>query len=60
MKLNAAEIIDGWHFCWEWDGLLIHPSHPEAETCQCIPHALLEKYAAQREVALNERRPRSE
>lgn len=33
--LTAEEIEAGWHFCCEWDYLLIHPSHPEAECCTC-------------------------
>lgn len=34
--LTEKEQAEGWHFCWaEWDGLLIHPSHPEAECCTC-------------------------
>jgi hypothetical protein len=24
-----------WHFCWDWDGLLIHKSSPEFECCSC-------------------------
>lgn len=33
--LTDAERRDGWHFCCEWDGLLIHPTHPEFEACDC-------------------------
>lgn len=24
-----------WHFCWDWDGLLIHKSAPEFAACVC-------------------------
>jgi hypothetical protein len=34
--LTDREFANGWHFCFEWDGLLIHPSWPEAECCRCI------------------------
>ena len=34
-ELTEQEIADGWHFCWEWDEMLIHPSWPEAEACTC-------------------------
>lgn len=33
--LLATEVLAGWHFCREWDGLLIHKSWPEAEACSC-------------------------
>lgn len=35
LSLTAAEIEGGWHFCREWDGLLIHKSHPEFDACIC-------------------------
>lgn len=35
LPLTPEEIAEGWHFCWEFDGLLIHPSHPEAKFCTC-------------------------
>ena len=34
-RLTAAELQDGWHFCYEWDGLLIQPTDPEAKFCRC-------------------------
>lgn len=34
-KLTAEEIAEGWHFCYDWDGLLIHKDDPEAECCTC-------------------------
>ena len=32
-KLTEDEIKEGWHFCCEWDYMLIHKSWPEAESC---------------------------
>lgn len=37
VKLNEEELKQGWHFCDEWDGLLIHPDSPEFAVCTC-PH----------------------
>ena len=34
-KLTDEEREAGWHYCYEWDGLLINKSWPEAECCQC-------------------------
>lgn len=44
---------DGWHFCCEWNGLLIHPTHPEFDACTCtiqLNLADLIEYARQREL----------
>ena len=35
VKLTEEEKQDGWHFCREWDGMLIHSSWPEYESCIC-------------------------
>lgn len=35
LKLTDAELEDGWHFCGEWDGLLVHPACSEYEHCSC-------------------------
>lgn len=35
-KLTPEEVDAGYRFCCEWDGLLIHASHPEAECCMCL------------------------
>ena len=35
LTLTPREIAEGWFFCCEWDGMLIHKSHPEAECCTC-------------------------
>lgn len=33
--LTTEEIDEGWHFCYDWDELLIHNSWTEAEVCTC-------------------------
>lgn len=35
LSLTPEEFAAGWHFCNDWDGLLIHASDPEAEACLC-------------------------
>ena len=35
-ELTDDEIEEGWHFCWDWDGLLIHPDMPESQSCNCV------------------------
>lgn len=35
--LTPEEIADGWHFCWDWDGLLIGPGMGEMDSCVCQP-----------------------
>lgn len=34
-SLTQQEISDGWHFCPDWDGLLIGPNMGETESCGC-------------------------
>lgn len=34
-ELTPEEIKYGWHFCWEFDGLLICPGMPEMQFCKC-------------------------
>lgn len=34
-QLTDDEIEEGWHFCWDWDGLLIGPGMGEMERCTC-------------------------
>lgn len=29
------EIADGWHYCWDWDGLFIGPGMGEMDSCTC-------------------------
>lgn len=33
--LTEEEVKDGWHFCPEWDQMLIGPDMPELESCTC-------------------------
>lgn len=33
--LTKEEIAEGWHFCYEFDGLLIGPESGEMECCTC-------------------------
>jgi len=33
--LSKAEYLQGWHWCWNWDGLLVGPGMPELRACQC-------------------------
>lgn len=33
--LTAEEMLEGWHFCCEFDGLLVGPGMTELEFCQC-------------------------
>lgn len=35
LSLTQKEIDAGWHFCYAWDGLLIHESWGEAKFCDC-------------------------
>jgi NTP pyrophosphatase (non-canonical NTP hydrolase) len=35
-KLTPEELAEGWHWCCEFDGLLIHPRSPEMEFCKCF------------------------
>lgn len=34
-ELTQEEIDAGWHFCYEWDGLLVGPNMGEMEYCTC-------------------------
>lgn len=36
-QLTKEEVAEGWHFCFDWDGLLIHKDDPEAGACTCFP-----------------------
>lgn len=35
ITLTAEELNAGWHWCEEWDGLLINVDHDEFVLCQC-------------------------
>ena len=34
-SLTKEECEHGWHFCPEWDGLLIGPGMGELDCCKC-------------------------
>ena len=34
-ELTEAEKAEGWHFCKEWDFMLIHNTWPEMMACHC-------------------------
>ena len=34
-KLTEAEMAAGYHYCPEWDGMLIGPEDSEAQVCTC-------------------------
>ena len=34
-KITLDELQQGWHFCYDWDEMLIHPNDPEFECCTC-------------------------
>jgi hypothetical protein len=36
LQLTQDEIMAGWHFCWEWDGLLVGPGMDELKACTCV------------------------
>ena len=36
--LSDEEYAEGWHFCPEWDDLLIDPKSPEFDACVCDDH----------------------
>lgn len=34
-ELTKEERDEGWHFCVDWDGMLLGPTSPENESCYC-------------------------
>lgn len=40
--ISQEDLARGWHWCWEWDGLLVGPSMPEwgddKTQCRCGNH----------------------
>jgi hypothetical protein len=36
-SLTEEEIALGWHFCCEYDGLLVGPEMHELDCCSCLP-----------------------
>lgn len=35
MTLTEDEVKEGWHFCLNWDGMLLHPEDREMQCCHC-------------------------
>ena len=36
LSLTEEEIEEGWHFCWDWDGLVVGPGMiVELACCSC-------------------------
>ncbi len=35
VRLTDDEMLDGWHWCDDFDGLLVGPDTPEADSCVC-------------------------
>lgn len=42
LPLTPEEIKVGWHFCADWDGLLVGPGMIELEFCKCNENTNLE------------------
>lgn len=36
VRFTEEECAEGWHWCDDWDGLLVHPSMSEAASCFCF------------------------
>lgn len=36
-SLSEDECVEGWHWCEEWDGLLVGPGMQELDSCTCLP-----------------------
>jgi hypothetical protein len=34
-SLTDEELSAGWHWCYDWDGLLVGPGMQETEHCHC-------------------------
>lgn len=36
-EITPEEFVLGWHWCYEFDGLLVGPACSELEFCHCLP-----------------------
>ena len=34
-KLTDEELKEGWHFCYDWDGMLVGPGMSAMDSCLC-------------------------
>ena len=50
-RLSAADMDAGWHWCYEWDGLLVGPGMEELEACCCDYPEVLKAKELMREKA---------
>ncbi len=39
LYLTKDEVKAGWHFCIDWDDMLIHKDWPEFQSCSCYKSA---------------------
>lgn len=37
-QFTSEELAEGWHFCWDWDRLLVGPGMMEMDCCTCNGH----------------------
>lgn len=39
LQLLSEEVKEGWHFCYDWDGMLVNRYDTEGEgaACTCFP-----------------------
>lgn len=37
IRISDAELAEGWHWCAEFDGLLVGPGMSELRFCKCLP-----------------------
>jgi len=35
LALTEQEMADGWHWCYDWDYMLVGPEMPEMKVCTC-------------------------
>ena len=35
-RLTDDELAEGWHWCHEWDQMLVGPGMPEMDACHCL------------------------
>jgi DNA-binding transcriptional regulator YdaS (Cro superfamily) len=45
-RLTAEEMRQGWHFCYDWDGLLVNANHKGGEAASCTCGSWLEDQIA--------------
>jgi len=48
-EITEEQAAKGWHYCPEWDGLVVHPGVPEWDACVCKVPGKTNDYAHQGE-----------